>query len=97
MTEHIRGLSDATAPRRPFDLIYCEYHAHKLDALRRESYFKTSPGKKALKLMLRHGLGLQRQQADEVPAADRSGGYRRPPGSTAFCEARSRCRFSSAR
>ena len=70
LTEHIRGLSDATAPRRPFDLIYCEYHAHKLDALRRESYFKTSPGKKALKLMLRHGLGLQRQQTDEVPSVD---------------------------
>jgi predicted GIY-YIG superfamily endonuclease len=24
LTEHIRGQSDETAPRRPFDLIYCE-------------------------------------------------------------------------
>ena len=58
LTEHIHGHSDATAPRRPFDLIYCEYHASKADALRRESYFKTTAGKKALKLMLRESLGL---------------------------------------
>ena len=57
LTEHIRGLSDATAPRRPFDLIYCEYHASKMDALRREGYFKTSSGKKAIGLMLRDALG----------------------------------------
>ena len=56
LTEHMRGLSDATAPRRPFDLVYCEYHASKGDALRREGYFKTSPGKRALKLMLRDAL-----------------------------------------
>ncbi len=54
LTEHIRGQSDATAPRRPFRLIYCEYHASKPDALRREGYFKTSAGKKALSLMLRN-------------------------------------------
>ena len=58
LSEHIHGLSDATAPRRPFDLIYCEYHARKGDALRREGYFKTSAGKKALRLMLREALAL---------------------------------------
>ena len=57
LTEHIHGQSDATAPRRPFDLIYCEYHAAKGDALRREGYFKTSAGKKALRLMVREALG----------------------------------------
>ena len=56
LTEHIQGRSDATAPRRPFDLVYCEFHASKTDALRREGYFKTSPGKKALHLMLRDAL-----------------------------------------
>ena len=56
LTELMNGQSDATAPRRPFDLIYCEYHASKADAFRREGYFKTSPGKKALKLMLRDAL-----------------------------------------
>ena len=63
LTEHINGRSDATAPRRPFDLIYCEFHASKLDAVRREGYFKTTVGKKALKLMLRDAL------AAEIPAA----------------------------
>ena len=56
LTEHIRGLSDATAPRRPFDLIFCEFHVSKADALRREGYFKTTAGKKALKLTLRESL-----------------------------------------
>ena len=56
LTEHIRGESDATAPRRPFDLIYSEFHASKADALRREGYFKTTAGKKALRLMLRDAL-----------------------------------------
>jgi putative endonuclease len=56
LTEHLRGLSDATAPRRPFDLLYCEYHVSKADALRREGYFKTTAGKKALKLMLREAF-----------------------------------------
>lgn len=59
LTEHARGKSAATAPRRPFDLIYCEYHASKADALRREGYFKTTAGKKALKLMLREALALE--------------------------------------
>ncbi len=56
LTEHIHGQSDATAPRRPLDLMYCEFHSSKADALRREGYFKTTAGKKALKLMLRDGL-----------------------------------------
>ena len=62
LTEHIRGQSDATAPRRPFDLIYCEFHASKSDALRREGYFKASAGKKALKLMLRDALSAESSQ-----------------------------------
>ena len=54
---HSEGFVPATALRRPLRLIYCEYHLSKQDALRRERYFKTSAGKKALKLMLRHALG----------------------------------------
>ena len=56
LTEHMHGLSEATAPRRPFDLIYCEHHISKIDALRREGYFKTTAGKKALRLMLRESF-----------------------------------------
>ncbi|MDD4117915.1 MAG: GIY-YIG nuclease family protein [Kiritimatiellae bacterium] len=54
--EHNHGQSAATAPRCPFDLLYCEFHSSKSDALRREAYFKTSSGKKALRLMLRETL-----------------------------------------
>jgi putative endonuclease len=56
LSDHFNGKVDSTAHRRPLDLIYCEYHASKEDALRREGYFKTGAGKRALKLMLRHSL-----------------------------------------
>jgi len=56
LTAHFHGKSKATASRRPFKLIFCEYFVSKHDALRRERYFKTNPGKKTLKLMLRKSL-----------------------------------------
>ncbi len=54
LTAHFNGHVDATAHRRPLELIYCEYHRSRSDALRRETYFKSTAGKKALRLMLRH-------------------------------------------
>jgi putative endonuclease len=54
--DHNAGRTTSTAPRRPFELLYCEYHKSKVDAMRREKYFKTTAGKKALKLMLRESL-----------------------------------------
>jgi len=56
LTDHFHGQSKATAPRRPFKLIFCEYFLSKKDASRREGYFKTTAGKKGLKLMLRHSF-----------------------------------------
>ena len=56
LTSHIKGESKATAFRRPFKLIFCEYFLAKKDALRREKYFKTTMGKKMLKLSLKEGL-----------------------------------------
>ena len=56
LTDHFHGNSKATAPRRPFKLIFCEYFLSKKDALRREKYFKTTIGKKGLKLILRESL-----------------------------------------
>lgn len=56
LTDHFYGRSKATEPRRPFNLIFCEYFLSKQDALRRERYFKTNPGKKSLKLILRKSL-----------------------------------------
>jgi putative endonuclease len=50
--KHDSGGVKSTAPRRPHELIYCEYFLFKADAMRREGYFKTSMGRKAIKLML---------------------------------------------
>jgi putative endonuclease len=59
--EHNAGQSLATAPRRPFRLLFCEYHDSKSDALKRESYLKTSAGKRTLRLMCRDALADFRQ------------------------------------
>jgi len=56
LTDHFHGHSQATSPRRPFRLIYCEYYFSKKDARRRERYLKTNPGKRMLKLMLKGTL-----------------------------------------
>lgn len=53
---HSKGYSKATAPRRPFVLLFCEYYISMKDAKRREGYFKTTAGKKAIKIMLRESL-----------------------------------------
>lgn len=59
LTEHFHGKSLSTAPRRPFSLIFCEYYLSKTDAIRREKYFKTTIGKKVLRLMLKDSLMSQ--------------------------------------
>ncbi|MCF8367468.1 MAG: GIY-YIG nuclease family protein [Bacteroidales bacterium] len=56
LAEHQSGNSKSTAPRRPLKLIFCEYYLSKEDALRREKYFKTTAGKKTIKLMLKESL-----------------------------------------
>ncbi len=56
MQEHAEGKSLSTAPRRPFIPILCEYYYAKSDALRRELYFKTTAGKRVLRLMLHDSL-----------------------------------------
>ena len=56
LTDHFQGKSFATASRRPFKLIFCEYFLSKHDAYRREKYFKTTIGKKMLKFILKDSL-----------------------------------------
>jgi len=56
LTSHISGNSKATAPRRPFELIFCEFFKEKSDATEREKYFKTTKGKRTLRLMLKESL-----------------------------------------
>ncbi|NQU09767.1 GIY-YIG nuclease family protein [bacterium] len=59
LTEHFDGRNTSTACRRPVRLIFCEYYLAKSDALRREAYFKTTAGKRALRLMLQDSLADQ--------------------------------------
>lgn len=60
LREHNKGNVLSTRGRRPLELIYTEFHTNKYDALRREKYFKTTSGKKGLKLMLRRKLAMLR-------------------------------------
>jgi putative endonuclease len=50
--EHNKGRNPSTKNRRPFKLIFLEYYLFKEDAQYREVYFKSSKGKRMLKLML---------------------------------------------
>ena len=56
LTDHFNGNAQATAPRRSFSLVFCEYFLSKSDALRREKYLKTTVGKKGLRLIIRESL-----------------------------------------
>ena len=56
LSDHNQGRNRSTAPRRPMELVFCEFYRSRSDAERREKYLKTSPGKRALKLMLRDTL-----------------------------------------
>jgi putative endonuclease len=51
--KHNSGGNKSTSYRRPLVLIFCEFYLFEDDARKREGYFKTTMGKKALKLMLR--------------------------------------------
>lgn len=52
LQQHNAGEAKSTAPRRPLKLIFTEHYLFESDARSRELYFKTSMGKKALRLML---------------------------------------------
>lgn len=56
LTYHLSGNVKSTRERRPLELIFYEAFLSKEDAKRREEYFKTNQGKKALKLILRESL-----------------------------------------
>ncbi len=59
LKEHNDGKAQSTKSRRPLKLIYYEAHLSKVDADRREKYFKTSKGKATLKQILRDSLRRQ--------------------------------------
>lgn len=51
--DHNSGKNVSTKDRRPLELIFYEAFPSKKDALRRESYFKTTKGKVTLRQMVR--------------------------------------------
>jgi putative endonuclease len=62
LLHHNQGHTKSTAGRRPLKLIYTEFYLIESEARNRERYFKTTAGKKAIKLMLREtliGLGYK--------------------------------------
>src|ERR1043166_8200909 len=56
LKKHNNGANISTSYRRPLKLIFCEYYLFEDDARKREDYFKTSSGKRTLKLMLNNTL-----------------------------------------
>lgn len=54
--QHQKGLSVATKPYRPFDLVFYEAYKASADAKKRERYFKTTIGKRTLRLMAAESL-----------------------------------------
>lgn len=56
LTEHFGGRNISTKNRRPFILLFCEYYLSENDAKRREKYFKTTIGKRVLRLMLKNSF-----------------------------------------
>jgi len=53
IAEHKAGKVKSTKNRLPIELIFYEAFKSKLDAIRRENYFKTTKGKRALRIMLK--------------------------------------------
>ena len=56
LKEHESGHCHTTLRMANPKFIFCEGFISELDARRREKYFKTSKGKKALRLMLRESI-----------------------------------------
>ena len=60
---HKKGLVKSTINRRPLKLIFYEVYNNKIDAQRREKYFKTTAGKKTLRIMLKETLKIIKNNA----------------------------------
>lgn len=56
LARHNRGDVKSTKPYRPWEVVFYEAHINKKDAKKRERYFKTTEGRRALKLMLKDTL-----------------------------------------
>ena len=54
LENHQKGKVNSTMSRRPLKLIYYEACLHRFDALKREKYLKSGPGRKYLKNRLKN-------------------------------------------
>ncbi len=59
---HNKRLVRSTRTYSPWNIIFYEAYLSRFDAKRREKYLKTSPGRKALKLMLRYSLSKEENE-----------------------------------
>ena len=62
LSEHRAGKVHSTKRYTQFTLLFYEAFIAQEDAIRRELYFKTTKGKKALRLMLRHSLSRHKEE-----------------------------------
>lgn len=60
LTQHLSGRSPYTKSRGPYELIYYEACKDANDALAREKYLKSGPGKRYLKNRVKRFLALTR-------------------------------------
>lgn len=53
LTEHNNGVTKSTKRYMPWELIYYEACINEIDSKRRENYFKSTSGRRALRLRLK--------------------------------------------
>ena len=74
MLEHNSGMTTSIKPYIPFKLIYSEQFKLRIDAVKREKYFKTSAGRKFLKdkIILQHNArpAERRSDGDSIRASE---------------------------
>ena len=66
LEQHISGQNISTKHRGPWKLIFIEYYLFKEDAKKREKYFKTTIGKRTLKLMLSSTLSILEYKSNNL-------------------------------
>lgn len=54
--DHLKGNVPATKNRRPLKLVYYEAFLEEKDAIKKEAYYKTGPGRKFINRHLKHTL-----------------------------------------
>ena len=52
LIEHNRGLTKSTKSRRPFKLVYIEEFDNRVEARRREKYWKSGIGRETIKELI---------------------------------------------